>query len=195
MTNTTEETNKALVLEAFDTLFNKRDYVAAGKFWSPDYIQHSAHIPPGRDGLFNLVKAAPAAMRYENSLIMAEGDLLMLHGVSPTWASQQPGSLSISSVSRTADSRSTGMSSRTRPHARRRAAACQCLARSFPIRCAKMRNRSSRVHKPSRPASDSFKCLFMHCCLGIGFHASASCEKPGGIFNEGGYFLRRSVLD
>jgi predicted SnoaL-like aldol condensation-catalyzing enzyme len=80
MTNTIENTNKALVLEAFDTLFNKRDYVAAGKFWSPDYIQHSAHIPPGRDGLFNLVKGAPAAMRYENSLIMAEGDMLMLHG-------------------------------------------------------------------------------------------------------------------
>ena len=80
MTNAIEESNKALVLEAFDTLFNKRDYVAAGRFWSPDYIQHSAHIPPGRDGLFNLVKGAPAAMKYENSLIMAEGDLLMLHG-------------------------------------------------------------------------------------------------------------------
>ncbi len=80
MTNTIEKTNKALVLEAFDTLFNKRDYVAAGKFWSPDYIQHSAHIAPGRDGLFNLVKGAPTEMRYENSLIMAEGDLLMLHG-------------------------------------------------------------------------------------------------------------------
>jgi predicted SnoaL-like aldol condensation-catalyzing enzyme len=48
-----EETNKALVLEAFDTLFNKRDYKAAERFWSPNYIQHSAHIPPGREGLFN----------------------------------------------------------------------------------------------------------------------------------------------
>jgi hypothetical protein len=38
-----------------DTLFNKRDYAAAEKFWSPQYIQHSAHIPPGREGLFNLV--------------------------------------------------------------------------------------------------------------------------------------------
>jgi len=80
MANTLEKTNKTLVLEAFDTLFNKRDYVAASKFWSPDYIQHSAHIPPGRDGLFNLVNGAPAAMRYENSLIIAEGALLMLHG-------------------------------------------------------------------------------------------------------------------
>jgi deazaflavin-dependent oxidoreductase (nitroreductase family) len=54
-----EERNKAFVLEAFDTLANRRDYAAAQQFWSPDYIQHSAHIPPGRDGLFNLVKASP----------------------------------------------------------------------------------------------------------------------------------------
>src|SRR3954466_10249120 len=77
---TVQERNKALVLAAFDTLFNKRDYAAAERFWSPDYIQHSAHIPPGRDGLFGLIKSVPPSMRYENSLIMAEGDLLMLHG-------------------------------------------------------------------------------------------------------------------
>ena len=72
--------NKAIVLEAFDTLFNKRDYDKAATFWSPNYIQHSAHIPPGRDGLFNLVKAFPDSLRYENLLIFANGDLLMLHG-------------------------------------------------------------------------------------------------------------------
>jgi predicted SnoaL-like aldol condensation-catalyzing enzyme len=76
----TEQRNKALVLEAFDTLFNKRDYAAAERFWSPDYIQHSAHIEPGREGLFALVKAAPSDMRYENVLIVASGDYLMLHG-------------------------------------------------------------------------------------------------------------------
>jgi predicted SnoaL-like aldol condensation-catalyzing enzyme len=80
MTQTIEQQNKALVLKAFNTLFNEKDYVAAERFWSPDYIQHSAHIPPGRDGLFGLVKASPAAMRYENSLIMADGDMLMLRG-------------------------------------------------------------------------------------------------------------------
>jgi predicted SnoaL-like aldol condensation-catalyzing enzyme len=40
MTTTIEEANKALVLEAFDTLFNQRDYKAAERFWSPNYIQH-----------------------------------------------------------------------------------------------------------------------------------------------------------
>ena len=72
--------NKAIVLEAFETLFNQRDYEKAATFWSPDYIQHSAHIEPGRDGLFNLIKALPDTLRYENNLIFAEGDYVMLHG-------------------------------------------------------------------------------------------------------------------
>jgi len=80
MSESTAQRNKAFVLEAFETLLNRKDFVAAEKFWSPNYIQHSAHIPPGRDGLFGLVKSAPPEMKYENSLIMAEGDMLMMHG-------------------------------------------------------------------------------------------------------------------
>ena len=80
MSTTSPEQNKRLVLQAFDILFNKRDYEAAEKLWSPTYIQHSAHIAPGRDGLFNLIKSLPATLRYENALILAEGDYLMLHG-------------------------------------------------------------------------------------------------------------------
>src|ERR1700740_2770143 len=79
MTATAEQL-KTLVLDAFDTLFNKRDYTAAERFWSPNYIQHSAHIEPGREGLFELVKASPPDMRYENALIVANGDYVMLHG-------------------------------------------------------------------------------------------------------------------
>jgi predicted SnoaL-like aldol condensation-catalyzing enzyme len=80
MSETIQEKNKALVLDAFDTLFNKRDYTAAEKYWSPDYIQHSAHIPRGRQGLFDLVRNSPATLKYENQLILANGDFLMLHG-------------------------------------------------------------------------------------------------------------------
>src|SRR4029453_12493901 len=78
--DTVEEKNKALVLDAFDTLFNKRDYASAEKYWSRDYIQHSAHILPGRDGLFNLIKASPPSLRYEHGLIMAGGDFVIVHG-------------------------------------------------------------------------------------------------------------------
>jgi len=80
MTHTTEAANKALVLEAFDTLFNQRDYAAAERFWSPDYIQHSAHIEPGRDGLFNLIRTVPPTLRYEPGVIVADGDFVIVHG-------------------------------------------------------------------------------------------------------------------
>ena len=80
MERTTQEKNKDLVLKAFDTLFNKRDYAAAEMFWSPKYIQHSAHIEPGREGLFNLVKSIPATLRYEPGLIIAEDNFVIVHG-------------------------------------------------------------------------------------------------------------------
>jgi predicted SnoaL-like aldol condensation-catalyzing enzyme len=80
MSNSNSEKNKAIVLEAIDTLFNKRDYTAAERFWSPEYIQHSAYIEPGRDGLFNFVKAAPPSLKYEHGVILAEGDYVIVHG-------------------------------------------------------------------------------------------------------------------
>ncbi len=80
MTKTTPEQNKATVLEAFDTLFNKRDYAGAERFWSDHYIQHSAHIAPGRAGLFDLIRTLPETLRYENQLIVAEGDYVIAHG-------------------------------------------------------------------------------------------------------------------
>ena len=80
MPKTTPEQNKALVLKAFDTLFNQRDYAAAERFWSPDYIQHSAHIEQGREGLFNLIKSLPATLKYEAGAIVAEGDFVIVYG-------------------------------------------------------------------------------------------------------------------
>jgi len=80
MSHTVQERNKALVLEAFDTLFNKRDYAAAERYWSLDYIQHSTHIEPGREGLFNLIKGIPPTLKYEAGVIVADGDFVIVHG-------------------------------------------------------------------------------------------------------------------
>ena len=80
MNNATSEGNKAIVLKAFDTLFNRRDYEAAKQFWSPGYIQHSAHIEDGRDGLFNLIRSLPPTLKYENAVIVADGDYVIAHG-------------------------------------------------------------------------------------------------------------------
>ena len=76
----TTEQDKTLVLEGFDTLFNKRDCEAAKRYWSPNYIQHSAHIEPGRNGLFELVRNAPPTLKYEHDLIVADGDFVIVHG-------------------------------------------------------------------------------------------------------------------
>jgi predicted SnoaL-like aldol condensation-catalyzing enzyme len=76
MPKTTPEQNKAIVLDAFDILFNQRTYGAAERYWSDRYIQHSAHIAPGREGLFALVRSLPKTLRYENQLIVAEGDFV-----------------------------------------------------------------------------------------------------------------------
>lgn len=80
MSKTREETNKALVLEAFDTLFNKRDYKAAECYWSPNYIQHSAHIAPGREGLFDLIRSQPPTLKYEHDVIAADNDFVIVRG-------------------------------------------------------------------------------------------------------------------
>jgi predicted SnoaL-like aldol condensation-catalyzing enzyme len=80
MGRSVQERNKKLVVEAFDTLFNERDYDAAEAFWSPDYIQHSAHIEPGREGLFNVIKSLPPTLKYEAGTIVAEGDFVIVHG-------------------------------------------------------------------------------------------------------------------
>jgi predicted SnoaL-like aldol condensation-catalyzing enzyme len=80
MTQSTQERNKTLVLQAFDLLFNKRDYAAAEKYWPPHYIQHSAHIAPGREGLFDLMKSLPPTLKYEPGTIVADGEFVIVHG-------------------------------------------------------------------------------------------------------------------
>ena len=80
MPDTKESRNKALVLKAFDALFNRRDYAEAERYWSPGYIQHSAHIAPGREGLFNLIKSIPPTLKYEHGTIVADGDFVIVHG-------------------------------------------------------------------------------------------------------------------
>jgi predicted SnoaL-like aldol condensation-catalyzing enzyme len=72
--------NKTLALKAFDLLFNQRDFAAAEQIFSPDYVQHSARVPPGREGLFGLVKNVRTTVLYENQLAVADENYVMLHG-------------------------------------------------------------------------------------------------------------------
>jgi|SRR3974390_3357553 len=132
MSKTTPERNKTLVLEAFDTLFNKRDYAAAERYWSDRYIQHSAHISPGRIGLFNLIRTLPDTLKYENQLIVAEGDYVIAHGRFSGTGRPAAGSPPTSSASRTASSPSTGTCFKTRRPRPNPSAGCRCSATAFP---------------------------------------------------------------
>src|SRR5579859_8179715 len=80
MADNKESRNKQLVLKAFDALFNRRDYAEAERYWSPGYIQHSAHIKPGREGLFDIIKGLPPTFKYEPGVIVADGDFVIVHG-------------------------------------------------------------------------------------------------------------------
>jgi hypothetical protein len=132
MSKTNPEQNKALVLEAFDTLFNKRDYATAERYWSDRYIQHSAHIAPGRNGLFNLIRTLPGTLKYENQLIVAEGDYVIAHGRFSGNGRRAAWSPLTSSASRMANSLSIGTCFRTRRPRPNPSAGCRCSATASP---------------------------------------------------------------
>ena len=140
MLDSKESRNKGLVLKAFDVLFNKRDYAEAERYWSPRYIQHSAHIEPGRDGLFQLIKSSPPSLKYEPGVIVADGDFVIIHGrFSGLGAGPRIGLQRTSFTSRTESWSNTGMSFNTKPLGSSPRAGCRCLAmrsRNNP-RCAK----------------------------------------------------------
>ena len=133
MSQSVESKNKALVLEAFDTLFNKRDYAAAERFWASNDIQHSAHIEPGREGLFNLIKGTPASLKYAPGVIVAEGEFVIVHGRFS--GTGRPRNWIAADVVRIADGcwPNTGTFSRMRRPVRNQRAVCRCSAIDSPI--------------------------------------------------------------
>jgi predicted SnoaL-like aldol condensation-catalyzing enzyme len=80
------ERNKALVLEAMTTLFQRHDASAVERLYVPDYVQHNPQIPQGRDALQALVANLSQAVWYEPGLIIAEGEFVAIHGRIRGWA-------------------------------------------------------------------------------------------------------------
>ncbi len=78
--------NKALVIEAMTSLFQRRDASAVERLYTRDYIQHNPGIPQGRDALQTLVADLSPEVYYEPGLIVAEGDLVAIHGRIRGWA-------------------------------------------------------------------------------------------------------------
>jgi predicted SnoaL-like aldol condensation-catalyzing enzyme len=80
------ETNKAVVLEAMTSLFQRKDISAVERLYSPGYIQHNPNIPQGREALARLVSQMPESVFYEPGLVVAEGAYVAIHGRIRGWA-------------------------------------------------------------------------------------------------------------
>jgi predicted SnoaL-like aldol condensation-catalyzing enzyme len=78
--------NKALVIEAMTALFQRHDASAVERLYAPDYIQHNPHINQGRDELKVIVEKLSADVWYEPGLVIAERDLVAIHGRISGWA-------------------------------------------------------------------------------------------------------------
>lgn len=72
--------NKELVRTALGELFGEKDPSAVDRWVSPAYRQHSSLAADGPEALRGLVSSLPADFRYENARIIADGDLVALHG-------------------------------------------------------------------------------------------------------------------
>lgn len=78
--------NKALVLDAMTSLFQRHDASAVDRLYAPNYIQHNPDIPQGRDALRTLVSGLARDVWYEPGLMVAERDLVAIHGRIHGWA-------------------------------------------------------------------------------------------------------------
>jgi predicted SnoaL-like aldol condensation-catalyzing enzyme len=80
------ERNKALVLEAMTALFQRRDASAVERLYAADYVQHNPHIGQGRAELQAIVAGLSSDVWYEPGLMVAQGDLVAIHGRISGWA-------------------------------------------------------------------------------------------------------------
>lgn len=77
--------NKALVLAAMTSLFQRRDASVVPQLYAADYIQHNPDIPQGRDSLQSLVETLSPDVHYEPGMMIAEGDRVAIHGRIRGW--------------------------------------------------------------------------------------------------------------
>lgn len=78
--------NRALVLDAMTTLFQRKDPLAVERLYAPDYVQHNPGIAQGREALTKLVAQLPADVFYEPGMMIAEGAYVAIHGRIRGWA-------------------------------------------------------------------------------------------------------------
>jgi len=78
------ETNKQVVLKVLKGAFIERDPTVVDRYFSPDYVQHNPVIPNGPKTIANLIPTL-TTLSYEIGMVVAEGDLVMVHGRYVGW--------------------------------------------------------------------------------------------------------------
>ena len=73
--------NKTTVLTAVKELFGDKDVTAVDRWVAADYRQHSPAAPDGPEGLRGLIESLTDDVRHEVARVIAEGDLVAVHGV------------------------------------------------------------------------------------------------------------------
>ncbi|GIF47078.1 putative SnoaL-like aldol condensation-catalyzing enzyme [Asanoa ferruginea] len=76
---------KQVVLTSAAQLFGEKDPLAVDRWVSPGYVQHSSMAADGPDGLRDLIQGLPDGFRYDMHRIIADGDLVALHGTYYGW--------------------------------------------------------------------------------------------------------------
>ena len=77
--------NKALVLDAMTSLFQRHDAAAVQRLYAPHYIQHNPAIAQGRTALRALVAGMAEEVWYEPGMMVAQGNLVDIHGRIHGW--------------------------------------------------------------------------------------------------------------
>jgi predicted SnoaL-like aldol condensation-catalyzing enzyme len=76
------ESNKALVIKVLQTVLINRDTSNVATYFARNYIQHN---PRMQNGVESMLSALPKEFHYELGMVVAQGDLVMVHGRYTGW--------------------------------------------------------------------------------------------------------------
>lgn len=77
--------NKDIVVEYLNIVFNQRSLVKAETYWAGDMIQHNPSMPNGLNVLRDFISSPNPSPTYESGVAMENGDLVMVHGRYSNW--------------------------------------------------------------------------------------------------------------
>jgi predicted SnoaL-like aldol condensation-catalyzing enzyme len=78
------ETNKEIVLKVLKGAFIEHDAKVVDRYFLPNYVQHNPVIPNGAAAIAGLIPTLNN-LSYEIGMVVAEGDLVMVHGRYVGW--------------------------------------------------------------------------------------------------------------